>query len=155
MNSSWNRIVGFGLATIGCWLLAGCASDPELNQSIQASCSIEQCPPIVMSGSCTLQPPLTGSYWTFTQSVTFYAYGVARPDHDTSSTIQWDTQGASIPPTENSGVLRGDSASWTYSLTLLNGTIVTNTASVSSNGSQMTGTAANGAQCTATLAVEN
>lgn len=149
VNSSWNRIVGLVLAMTGCWLVTGCTTAPEVGESKQALCTIESCPPIVLTGSCTLQPPLTGSYWVFTQSVTRYGQGF--PDHDTSSTIQWDTQGASIPSTESSGELTGDSVTWTYSLTLLNGTAVTNTASVSSTGFQMTGTAANGAQCTAAL----
>ena len=59
-----------------------------------------------------------------------------------------------LTPADLSGT-PGSVLTWTYSLTLLDGTVVTNSASVSRSGLVMTGTAANGAQCTAVLTSNN
>lgn len=115
----------------------------------QTCTSNGMCIQTVFTASCTLEPPFTSSSWAFTQT-----YDTSYPSdapQATTSTISWDTHGNSIPSTASSGPLTGNPATWTYSLTLLDGMLVMGSASVSRTGYTMTGTASNGATCTATL----
>ena len=132
----YSRTLLVDLLFAGCFI-GGCVSLPETNQADQT---------ITGSAFCTLGPPLTGSDWLFQVTVST-APGDAASTVVTSN-IAWDTHGTTIPSTASSGPMLSNPATWTYSL-IVNGSLVTGSASISIVDNVITGTANNGATCTA------
>ncbi len=131
-----------GLTLAGC-LAGGCAAASETSVANQALTA-----PGDAIAFCTLQAPVTSADWVF-YITSGYSSGDAA-ETVIFGNIQWDTGGTTTPSSASSGPMTGNPATWNYSL-IVDGTVVTRSASVSVSDYVMTGTAANGATCVAVI----